>query len=114
MSTRLTIRELQERLPELLEQAVETGEEYVVQRNGEDYAVVVSAREWKRRTLGKALDARGSEYRLTADKQNRAEALLAESKRRRLTRSEQKELDALLSECDEVMLRRAEALGKLS
>jgi prevent-host-death family protein len=54
MSTTLTIRELQERLPELLDHAVQTGEEYLVQRNGKDCAVVVSACEWKRRTLGKS------------------------------------------------------------
>lgn len=114
MSTKLTIRELQERLPELLDKAVETGEEYMVQRNGEDYAVVVSAREWKRRTLGKSLDSRGAAYRLAADKQMRTEALLAESKRRHLTRAERKELDGLLRECDEIMLSRAKALDNLS
>jgi prevent-host-death family protein len=114
MSTKLTIRELQERLPEVLDQAVETGEEYVVQRNGKDYAVVVSAREWKRRTLGKSLDARGAAFRLAADKQRHAEALLAESKLRRLTSAERAELDGLLRECDEIMLNRAQAMDKVS
>jgi prevent-host-death family protein len=114
MSTRLTIRELQERLPELLDQVVRTGEEYMVQRNGKDYAVVVSAREWKRRMLGKSLDARGDAYRLAPEKQKRAEVLLLESKRRRLSRSERNELNALLRECDEILVTRTKAMNKLS
>ena len=44
MITKLTLRQLQEQLPALLDRAVETGDEYVVQRNGEDYVVILSAR----------------------------------------------------------------------
>ena len=33
------------------------GEEYVIQRNGKDYAILVSVQEWRRRTLAKRLDA---------------------------------------------------------
>ena len=55
----MTVRQLQEQLPELLDRAVEDGEECVVQRNGKDYAVIVSAREWRRRSVGRLLDGPG-------------------------------------------------------
>jgi prevent-host-death family protein len=50
MSIRISIDQLQERLPELLGRAAEGGEECIIQRNGEDYAVLVSAQEWKQRS----------------------------------------------------------------
>jgi prevent-host-death family protein len=112
MAVKISIRELQEHLPELLDRAVQTGEAYVVQRNGKDYAVVVSARDWKRRSIGKQLDALGPAYRMAPEKQQRTDQLLAISKERRLTRTERRELDALLSDADDVMLRRADAMER--
>ena len=114
MSVKVTIRELQEGLPEMLDRAVETGEEYIVERNGRDYAVIVSASEWKRRTLGRRLDALGPAYRLSRAKQSRAEELLARRKSNRLSRAERLELSDLLRECDTIMMRRAEAMDRIA
>jgi prevent-host-death family protein len=113
LSMKITIRQLQERLPELLDQAVETGEEYIVERNGKDYAVIVSAREWKRRIVGRRLDALGPAYRLMPAKQARTEELLERNKEGRLSRRERRELNALLNECDRIMLHRANAMDRL-
>jgi prevent-host-death family protein len=110
MSVKVTLNQLEQQLPELLHRAVETGETYVVQRDGKDYAVLVSAREWKRRTVGKWLDALGPMYRLAPEKQARAEELLAKKKRAALSTAERRQLDALLHECDAIMLRRAKAI----
>jgi prevent-host-death family protein len=114
MSIKVSLRQFQDRLPELLDQVVNTGEEYVVQRNGKDYAVLVSARQWRRRTVPQHLDVLGPEYRLSRQKQARAEALLAKKKRRDLSQAERRELKTLLQECDAIMLRRAEALGGIA
>ena len=89
-----------------------SGEEYVVQRDGKDCAVLISVRHWRRRTLGERVDRLGPEYRLSRQKQARAETLLAKNKRRTLSPAEWRELKALLEECDAVMLRRAEALDR--
>ena len=113
MSVKVTVRQLQEKLPELLDRAVESGEECIVQRNGKDYAVVVSVREWRRRSLGRRLDTLGPAYRLPKRKQSRAEQLLAKNQLGSLTPAERRELDALLRECDAVMLRRAAAMDRL-
>lgn len=114
MSVIVTVSQLEARLPELLDRVVETGETYIVQRNGKDYAVLVGAREWKRRTVGKWLDALGPMYRLVPEKQARAEELLAKKKRVALSAAERRELDALLRECDAIMLRRAKAIDARS
>lgn len=63
-------------------------------------------------SIGQQLDALGPPYRVSKEKQVRAEELLSESKGRRLTRTERRELDALLRESDRVMLRRAEAMHR--
>ena len=114
MNVKLTVRQVQEQLPELLQRAVEAGEECVVQRDGHDYAVIVGVREWKRRRIGARLDSLGSAFRLTKSQQQRTEVLLAESQQRRLTRTERRELDALLQVSEEVLLRRTAALDRLS
>jgi prevent-host-death family protein len=136
MSVRITVHQLQEQLPELLDHTVESGEECIIERNGEEYAVLVSAREWRQRRegpstadpnpewttdqrdqdhrlreVGAKLDALGPEYRLSPEKQRRAEELLA--KEGNLDRAERRELGALLRESDEIMLRRAEALQRI-
>jgi prevent-host-death family protein len=113
MSVKVTLGQLEQQLPELLDQAVKTGETYIVQRNGKDYAVLVSAREWKKRSVGKRLDGLGSGYRLPPDKQARAEALLVKKKRAALSRAERRELDSLLRECDAIMLRRTKAIDAM-
>ena len=110
---KVTVHQLQEQLPALLEHTVQSGEECIVQRQGKDYAIVVSARAWRQRTLGRRLDALGPAYRLTKEKQERVETLVAKRQGRRLTSAEQRELSDLLQECDEIMLRRAKALDTL-
>ncbi len=73
-----------------------------MQRSGEDYAVIISAREWHRQRrreksvrsavaragggeasieeIGRRLDALGPDYRFSADKQARIEELLETEK----------------------------------
>lgn len=136
MTVRITVHQLQEQLPELLDRAVESGEECIIERDGQEYAVLVGAREWRERhpaavpscaaadglreqndqdrrlrEIGARLDALGPEYRLSAERQARAEELLA--KEGDLTRAERRELRVLLRESDEIMLRRAEAVQRL-
>lgn len=113
MSVKVTVRQLQEQLTNLLDRTVKDGEECIVQRNGEDYAVIISANKW-RRIIGEKLDALGPDFRLAKQRQVRAEELLAKNKEGCLTRAERRELDALLRECDDVMLRRAEAMDSLA
>jgi prevent-host-death family protein len=133
MSVRVSLDELQEQLPELLDRAVERGEECIVQREGEDYAVIIGVREWRRRTaqephtsalasaqeearsqeIGQRLDALGPAYRLSSEKQARLEELLARRERESLTAAERREVEALAAESDEIMLRRAQALRRI-
>ena len=113
MSVRVTERQLQEKLTDLLNRA-ETGEECIVRRRGRDSVVLVSAEEWNERRLGKRIDALGSDYRLRKEKQSRLETLTAKNSNNRLTASERREFDALLGEGDEIMLRRASALKRLA
>jgi prevent-host-death family protein len=113
MSVKVTVRQLQDQLPDLLDRAVATGEECIVERNGKDYAVIVGARQWKRRTVGKRLDTLGTAYRLAPQKQARTEELLVKKRQGRLSRTQSRELNALLRECDAIMLRRADALERL-
>jgi PHD/YefM family antitoxin component YafN of YafNO toxin-antitoxin module len=112
MSHKVSLRQLQDQLPELLEQVINTGEECVVQRDGKDYAVLVDARQWRRRTVGRRLDDLGIPYRLPKAKQARAEELLARRAQRSLTPAERRELQRLLRECDAILLRRAAALDR--
>jgi len=113
MSLNVTFRQLQKHLPDILDRAVNEDEVCIIDRGGETYAVIVSARQWRRHTIGKKLDALGPDYRLAKEKQKRAEELLAESKRRRLSRAERRELDGLLSQADRIMLRRAQAMDRV-
>ena len=113
MSVKVSVRQGQEQFAELMQQAVETGEACVIQQDGRDYAVIVGVREWKRRSLGRSLDALGPAYRLTKEQQLRTEELLVQKQQRRLTRIEQRELNSLLHESEEVLLRRTAALDRL-
>ncbi len=113
MSIRVNVGQLREQLPELLDRAVRDDEVCFIERNGEPYAVIISAREWRRQTIGKRLDALGPQYRLSKDQQRRMEELLARGKEGRLTRAERRELNALLRMSEEVMLRRAEAMERV-
>ena len=113
MSVRVTERQLQDKLTDLLNRA-DTGEECIVRRRGRDSVVLVSAEEWNERRLGKRIDALGSEHRLAKEKQTRLETLTAKNSNNRLTASERREFDALLGEGDEIMLRRASALKRLA
>lgn len=130
MSIRISIDQLQERLPELLDRAAESGEECIIERDGEEYAVLVSAREWRqranaraaspsqveaqarlRREVGQWLDSLGSDYRLSREKQARMEDLL--SGKTDLSDVERGELEALIQEGEAIMLRRAAALDRI-
>src|SRR5947208_16506388 len=135
MSIKVSVRELQEQLPDLLHRAVESGEECVVERDGEDYAVIVSAAEWHRRAvaspdglrpariqgsdraerarIGRQLDALGPDYRFPPSKQARLADLAESSKSGALGSDEREELESLLAEADTVMLRRAQALDRI-
>ena len=110
MNVTISVNQLQKNLPEILNRTVADDDVCVIERNGENIAVIVSLREWKRRTVGERLDALGSEYKLATSKQRRTENLLAKD---RLTRAEEKELETLLREADDIMLRRAQALDNL-
>jgi len=113
MGIKVSLHQLKDRLAEFLDDAVTTGEECIVQRNGKDYAVIISAQEWRRRTVKQRLDALGPAYRLSKEKQSRAEELLASSKEGCLTSAERRELKALLRAGDAVLLRRAKALDRV-
>jgi len=132
MSIRLTVDELQEQLPELIGRAVASDEAYIIQRDGKDCVVLVSAVEWERRTqnraardrttlapselqrqrraVGRKLDALGPEYRLSPQKRARLRELL--SRKTDLTPPERDALEALVQEADEITLRRAEAIDR--
>src|SRR5260370_31143288 len=103
----VTVHQLQEHLPAILERATKDEQACIVERNGEPIAVIVSPREWRRRTIGKRLDALGSEFRLPKQRQRRTEELLAKSKQRRLTQAERREVKALLRACADIIPRRA-------
>lgn len=109
MSVKVTVKQLQQHLPEILKRTVADDDVCVIEKNGKGIAVIVSLREWKRQTIGTRLDALGNEYRVAPEKQQRTEELLAHE---RLQEAEKQELEALLNEADEIMLRRAQALEK--
>jgi antitoxin (DNA-binding transcriptional repressor) of toxin-antitoxin stability system len=134
MSVRVSVQQLQDELPELLEEAVQSGQECIIQRDGKDYAVIVSARHWQQRTerdaltapeaaadeeeartreVGQRLDMLGPEYRLSPEEQERMEDLLARRESTALSAAEQLELETLVARCDEIMLRRARALPRV-
>ncbi len=113
MTAKVTLHQLQHSLPEVLDRVVKTGEEYHVQRDGKDFAVIVSARQWRRRNAALRLDALGSRYRLSRRKQARVEGLLTANQDRPLSPAEERELKRLLRECNAIMLRRASALERL-
>jgi prevent-host-death family protein len=114
MSVRLSLDQLQNRLPEVLDLVSQNEEEYVVQRDGKDWAVIVNIRQWRRLNAGKRLDALGPAYRLSPKKQGRMEELLAVRQQRDLTETERRELQGLLRECDGILRRRAAKLDHLS
>ena len=113
MSTRVTERKLKENLSDFLDRA-ETGEECVIRRRGKDSVVLVSAADWNMGLLGRRLDALGSDYRLSKDKQQRLERLAAKNSNDKLTKVERHEFDELLAEGDEIMARRASSLKRLA
>ncbi len=133
MSVRVTLEQFREQFPELIGRAAESDEAYIIERDGEEFAVLVSAREWRRRTqngdppalalagapdlerrrqmVGDRLDGLGSEFRLASEKRARIMDLI----RRKATLSalERHELEELVGEADELTLKRAEALDRL-
>jgi prevent-host-death family protein len=113
MSIRVNVSQLRQQLPELLDRTVREGDVCLIEQNGEPYAVLVSARAWRRQTFGKRLDALGPQYRLSKAEQRRAEELLLKRNTSRLTRAEQRELSELLRASEEVMRRRTAALERV-
>lgn len=113
MTVQLSLRQLQAELPELLDHAVESGNPVLVRRKGKEDVVIVSARQWRKLSVGKLLDAKGPDFRLSPRKQRRVEALLAMNSQRRMSPAQRRELDDLLAEADEVMLRRGNALDEI-
>lgn len=113
MSVRVSLRELEQQLPTLLERVAKDGEECVVQRNGKDYAVIIGVQQWNRRTLGEQLDALGPSLRLDEAKQARVEHLLASKASRPLTAAERRELRCLIKETEGILRRRTTALDQL-
>jgi len=113
MTKKISLHELQTQLLELLDHVVETGDEYVIQRDGKDSAVIVSARQWRRRRVGQRLDRLGPAYRLDRAKHARTEELLAAKQQRPLSAAERRELKAVLQESEAILLRRAAALDRL-
>lgn len=109
MSVRIAIKELQESLPDVVDRAAQGDEEFIIERNGRECAVLVSAQAWRRRTIGQRMDKRGKSFRVSSDRQARAEKLLSKGKEQ-LSTAEQNELDSILAEADDVMLRRSKAL----
>ena len=113
MSIKVSLQQAQDDLSILLEKIAATGEEFVVQRDGKDCAVIVSAKQWRRRRATERLDRLPSAQRLSSAKQARVELLLDAKKKRSLTAVERAELKSLLVESDDVMLRRAAALDTI-
>src|SRR5262249_253811 len=112
MSNKISVQQLQDQLVDLLDDVAKTGREYVVQREGKDCAVLVSAGQWRRGKVGLRLEAPGAAYHLADGKQRRGGQLLAGRSGRGLTTTERRELRGLLRECDEIMQRRAAALDQ--
>src|SRR5437763_13096269 len=113
MSVTIPFEELQKRLADLLNSAAEGDEEYIVERDGKEYVVIVGARRWRSQPAGTAASPSASKldqraevnaisrrvdqlepgYRLAAGKQARVEELLARDGQ--LTPAERSELDEL-------------------
>lgn len=130
MRVTITFEELQQRLPDLLSRAAQGDEEFIIERDGQAWVVILGARQWRSQpdeaaasspagplsqgeqlaASARQLDNLGVEYRFSEGKQVRAEDLLARDGR--LTAAERRELDELLREADEILLRRAEALNQ--
>jgi antitoxin (DNA-binding transcriptional repressor) of toxin-antitoxin stability system len=113
MSVKVTLGQVQSDLPELLDQLAKTGEVFVVQRGGKDCAVIVSARQWRRRRIAQDLDELGTAPRLAKAHQKRAEQLLAAKANRSLTAAERRELKNLLRKSAEVLSQRVRALDDI-
>jgi prevent-host-death family protein len=130
MSVTISFEELQQQLSDLLSRAARGDEEYIIERDGEEYVVILSARQWRSQpgvvaahqpasgldqrnglaAVSRRVDHLGPEYRLAAEKQARTEELLARDGQ--LTPAERSELDDLVREADEILLRRARALDQ--
>ena len=131
MSTTLSVQEAQEQLPELVARAVKDAEPCYIRRNGRTVAVLVSAREWRRREQGngdahtasvkeqerrvrayqKKMKQLGPEYWLPSDQQARLKELIEkEDFGEPLTRTERKELRQLLTRAEQLMVKRAAAM----
>jgi prevent-host-death family protein len=114
MIVKVDMKHLQERLSDVLDQAADSENPLLIQRQGKNDVVIVSARHWRRLAAGKRVDDLGPSFRFPAAKQRRAEHLLGLKKLGQLTAAQRRELQRLLKESDDIMLRRAEALHRLA
>lgn len=80
MSVKVSLQQAQNDQSQLLEKVAATGEEFVVQRDGKDCAVIISAKQWRRRRAAQRLDGLSVGQRLSGTQQARAETLLAAKK----------------------------------
>lgn len=113
MSVQASSRDVKARFEDYLTKVVEEGEPCVVQREGKNYAVLVSHDEWERREFGRHLDGMGDEYRVPPEIQRRAAELLTAQGQRRLNADERREVQQLRKVFDRVMLRRSQAMEQL-
>src|SRR5438128_2337284 len=120
MSITISFEQLQQQLPDLLSRAAQGEEQYIIERDGEECVVILSARHWRslpgvEAATGPAarldqpprladasqrLDHLGPGYRLASEKQARTEELLARDGQ--LTPAERSELHDLLREAEEI------------
>lgn len=107
---RVTVRQLREHLPDILDRAVKDDQPCIIERGGETYAVIVSARQWRRHTIGKQLDRAWA--RVSAGKRETGTSRRAAGREQAPSAHERRELNSLLRDSERVMLRRAEAMDR--
>lgn len=131
MSSKVTIRKAQDHLSDLLARAEQSGERFVVERNGKPVGAIVSiadlhqverlgagngstARPKTRAEREKLARKLGRRFTLPPDKSRRLRELIErEDDEARLTVEEKRELKRLLKEHEELVVKRAQALDQL-
>jgi hypothetical protein len=106
MSIKVTIRQLQEQLPDLLDRTVQSGE-----GNGHTPAAVAKDQERRLRAYQKKMERLGPDYWLPPEQQARLiELVEKEDFGETLTRAERRELRQLLKRHEQLLVKRAAAL----
>lgn len=134
MSRKVTIRKAQDHLSDLLARAEQSGERFVVERNGKPVGAIVSVADLKcvERLAGKAngrqakpetveqrarrlAKALGRRHTLPPDKSRRLRDLIErEDAEESMTVSEKRELKHLLREHEQLVIKRAQALDEVA